>query len=280
MTVARSRMRATITLMTTATTTRFLGNCQLCEGDFKLDGNGMVHHGYKRPGDGTIHGDCPGVCRKPYELSCDDIKAVKPGYEHALADARTYLVRLESGLVTRVASEDRRGTVTEYIAGVSEFHVWTRALESKIWDVKYRIKDHERTIARFAERIAAWTLRPIRTVEEEVAKERAAKEERARGIAEKRAVKAAKVAATKMKQEALKVRRIAQHAELAAKFVALATAGDTTGGAVLLAELHRPKYHWVELWDLPKLCGDALIALNLFKKRKSDGHLIPASWQD
>jgi len=38
----------------------------------KLDEAGrMVHHGYKRPGDGAIYGDCWGVHWKPLEVSPD-----------------------------------------------------------------------------------------------------------------------------------------------------------------------------------------------------------------
>jgi hypothetical protein len=276
-------MRVTIKGMTTTndTVTRYLGNCQLCEGDFKLDGGRMVHHGYKRPGDGMIHGDCPGVYREPYELSCEDIKVAKASYEAGLPGIRAYLARLESNCVTRLVRTEWRGESIEYIAGVTALHSWVRALEIATWDVKNTIRSRERIIARFAERIAAWTLQPIRTIEEEQAKERAAKEERARIVVEKRAVRAAKIAATKAKQEALKAKRKAQHAELAAKIEALAAAKDFAGAADLWGQLcHKPKYRWVEMWDLPKLCGEALVTLRLFKVRKSDGHLIPTSWQD
>lgn len=46
-------------------TTRYIGNCQICEGEQKLHDGRMVHHGYKRPGDGQIDGDCPGVHADP-----------------------------------------------------------------------------------------------------------------------------------------------------------------------------------------------------------------------
>lgn len=41
--------------------------CQVCERQQCVDSRGvMVHHGYTRPGDGWIHGDCFGVGHKPY----------------------------------------------------------------------------------------------------------------------------------------------------------------------------------------------------------------------
>ena len=46
------------------------GTCPVCEGNFKRDGKGgMVHHGYQRPGDGFIHGDCFAVGYQPWEIS-------------------------------------------------------------------------------------------------------------------------------------------------------------------------------------------------------------------
>ena len=56
------------------TATRLLGTCPVCEGTFKTREGRMVHHGYERPGDGMIHGDCFAVNRLAYELSCDATK--------------------------------------------------------------------------------------------------------------------------------------------------------------------------------------------------------------
>jgi hypothetical protein len=53
------------------------GICPCCFGDYVADkstGAKMVHHGYERPGDGMIHGDCYGVGYAPYEVSCEGTK--------------------------------------------------------------------------------------------------------------------------------------------------------------------------------------------------------------
>jgi len=42
---------------------------------WKLRAGALVHHGYLRPGHGNIVGDCPGVGLRPYEETCDDIRA-------------------------------------------------------------------------------------------------------------------------------------------------------------------------------------------------------------
>jgi len=34
-----------------------LGTCPVCEGEYKVKGGVLVHHGYRRPGDGAISND-------------------------------------------------------------------------------------------------------------------------------------------------------------------------------------------------------------------------------
>jgi hypothetical protein len=85
---------------TSDTVTRYVGNCQLCEGDFKLTGaSQMVHHGYKRPGHGNIEGDCPGVFRLPYELSCEDIERYVKGLKAQLVDVQDSIKQIDAGKI-------------------------------------------------------------------------------------------------------------------------------------------------------------------------------------
>src|SRR5262245_23090079 len=67
--------------MSMTNVTRYVGFCPICEGDFKLvpkagrisgdkvSEHALVHHGYRRPGTGSIHVDCFAVGWLPYELS-------------------------------------------------------------------------------------------------------------------------------------------------------------------------------------------------------------------
>src|SRR4051812_32658676 len=61
------------------------GTCQACFGAFAVKSTSgiesqleMVHHGYKRPGNGYIVGDCWGVGKKPYEL---DVKVTQAWHQ-------------------------------------------------------------------------------------------------------------------------------------------------------------------------------------------------------
>src|SRR5271157_5749029 len=98
--------------------TRYIGNCQICEGDQKLHDGLMVHHGYRRPGTGYIVGDCPGVGEVPYEVSCELRKA--------------YLAALQSGRVKTVWGSQglrRVPQLVEYAVGVTEPQRFARAIE-------------------------------------------------------------------------------------------------------------------------------------------------------
>lgn len=47
----------------------FIGTCQACFGEFKVNETSklIVLHGYKRPGDGYTHGECAGTGHAPFE---------------------------------------------------------------------------------------------------------------------------------------------------------------------------------------------------------------------
>ena len=258
------------------TATRFIGNCQICEGDQKLHHGGMVHHGYRRPGDGYIVGDCPGVGQVPYEVSCDLVKSHRSLVGTKLVSSKKYLARLQAGDVTRLTKIEHRGgwgtmgknELIEYIAGVTEPYRWARAVESATWEVQSTVRQCEADIERCTRRINAWKPMPIRTVEEEVCKEEMAKAERAKIVADKRAAKVAKRAATDAKTEAREATRTAIRKDFEAKFRALAADSNVTlanrqvNARGLLAEMEKTKYrNW--LWLSTLECEEAFVALGL-----------------
>lgn len=210
-----------------STTTRHIGNCQICEADQKLHDGRLVHHGYKRPGDGYIVGDCPGVHAVPYEVSCELIKTYKEGVEYHLANKEAFLAKLKAGEVTKLTELKYRGAwkkseLVEYSVGVTEAHIWNRVLSHKISEVEGAIRYAKFDIERCTRRIAAWQPLPLRTVEEEQAKEDADKAARKAVKDAERAVRDAKKAATKAKQDALAARRQTIKDEFVAAFKALA----------------------------------------------------------
>ena len=133
-------------------TTRFIGNCQICERDQKLHVGRMVHHGYKRPGDGFILGDCPGVGQDPYEVSCDLVKSYRAGVEGRLANLESYLANLKAGKITYLR-ELRKfwfgrqpSEWVEYVAGVTAPHYWTTAVANVTYQTESSISQCKRDI--------------------------------------------------------------------------------------------------------------------------------------
>lgn len=255
--------------MTTETVTRYVGNCQICERDQKLHAGTMVHHGYQRPGHGSIVGDCPGVYAPPYEVSCERLKAYREQVFATLLSVRIHLRRLREGRITRIVVEPRwRGqTAIEYVAGVTAPWLWECTVEQEAQSAEYRARRLEREIERCDKRTAAWAPAPIRTLEEETAKLATAKAERAAVVAQQRAERAAKRQATRDKQAALAARREAEKADLRAKFAALATgiaplAERQAEGRTLLRRITTlGKYRWLWLHELG--ADESMVALGI-----------------
>lgn len=179
--------------------TRRVGFCQICEGEFKLHGELMVHHGFKRPGDGYIHGDCFGVNELPYERSCELVK----DYVSALRTRReavgNELRQLKAGTVTHFVTTRRTTWGPPVLLTRSVFvtdpYVWSTELEQRVSRVEAEIRNLEFDIRRCDKRIAVWRLVPIREIDE------------AKVDAEKRAEQTARVQVRDDKRAAVKAKR-------------------------------------------------------------------------
>jgi hypothetical protein len=161
------------------TATRHIGFCAFCEGDWKLDAdNRLVHHGYKRPGDGAIAGDCLGVSQAPYEVSAEPLKAYATALQNQLRELIAARERHLCVSYFEVFGTDRRTkkmTVDSYSKLVTPAYVWDRAHYMKLGNMNRHIDGVKREIARIEKHIAAWTPKAVRSVEELVEKRELAK---------------------------------------------------------------------------------------------------------
>lgn len=223
------------------TVTRYVGNCQICERDQKLTVDmKMVHHGYTRPGHGNIEGDCPCVGAEPYEVSCKAIKTYVKGLRDALAVTNARLAQIVAGEVTHFEKRDYKyesyGRIyftVSYSRFVTERYTFDSELRNEESCLKYQVSNLERDISHRDARIAAWKKVPVRTVEEEAAKEQAEKDARKAERDAAKAVRDAKKAATRARMEALEARRKAARDAFKARLVMLASqpAGPTRNAA-------------------------------------------------
>lgn len=160
---------------------RHVGMCAVCGRDQKVrlvDGAWvMVHHGFRRPGRGSIVGDCFAVHREPYEKSCQAAVDFRGMLVQALEGKRDFQARLESGEVTLLSSLETeysydypsgRLRTVDYAVGVTPAYRWERELTAKISSVKSEIGWLETDLREMDARIAAWPGRSVTEVREVV----------------------------------------------------------------------------------------------------------------
>ena len=220
--------------MTLEAFTRYVGFCPICEGDFKLvprpgvinysehEAMSLVHHGFIRPGDGMIHGDCFGVGWQPYELTTLVCEMWRDKMQSWLEATQRTLARLESpeldtlyGTTTepfhkalRERDIERHGSYwwkveSEYSEDIKlwvrrdgspwEQELFRKWRKSYIVDAKRDIGTATSEIERMTRHITSWTLKPVRTEEEWIEQDKAKRAaERAAKDAEKQAARDAK----------------------------------------------------------------------------------------
>lgn len=264
------------------TVTRYIGRCGVCEGDFKLLGGRLVHHGYRRPGHGYIVGDCFAVGYEPLERSTAASAEYREGCEKGRDGLRNYLGRLERGEVHEltvyrtVYEAGYRKEITEIVrdSDANERYRFEEALRIQIRETTRRIEWLGEEIARMSRLINDWVERPIRTVEEfERAVAEVLKEERTAREAERSARRQAR----DDKRSALEQKRAQwenEKRELMDKYRALfteyAAESPPNKRAALAAwtEMHRAKKRkgYLEFWPRALEIDEALIKLGLARR--------------
>lgn len=257
------------------TVTRLVGFCAYCERDIKLTPDGrLVHHGYQRPGDGAIHGDCRLVHAAPFEVSAEPLRPILADVREALATERAYLDRLVAGEVHHLTRRFRewRGPsgVATFSRFVSDRYVFDTEERNAIHASKGNVAHLAREIDRLTRWIETWTAKPIRTVEELARIEAEDKAAKAAAKAAKNAAKAAAKAAREAKADALAARKAAEFEAIVAEALSLAerkAAGeDIAKPAAKLRSLMKRSNSWTA-WGIEKsAAADALVAIGLAER--------------
>lgn len=192
-----------------ALVTRYIGKCPVCEGDYRLHKQLMVHHGYQRPGDGMIHGDCPGVGWPPYEISAEGTENYLQGVLSRIRNLGSALDRLQSGevqefrvLTNEYAVRRKHEAPNWKTLTPADGYEFKQVLKTRIYqtenELRYATQDGER-----CERlIQNWRPMPVRTLEEAQAVQDAGRAERAAEREAARQVRLDKERAKKAKQGA------------------------------------------------------------------------------
>lgn len=183
-----------------------LGTCPVCEGEFKTKNQKMVHHGYRRPGDGEIHDDCFGVGSLAYEVSDIGCKSYKSWVDGNKCSAKKQLDRLPEA--THISRLEIKGSWSyeqkHFAIGVTPPHIWEREINRLESELKHKIQHYEWEEDRMTRLIMNWVEKPLREVTEAVAQAlvKAEREKRAAERQAKRDEIAAKARALKEKRRA------------------------------------------------------------------------------
>jgi hypothetical protein len=143
------------------------GTCPACFGNFKLVPRtkrgrdktmpGMTLHGYKRPGRGTIHGNCLGQDWPPFELSPEGTLAFIDALERSQERLQGHLKRLQQGEVSSLPTTMNRMVDQDAVAG----EVWKRLLEREVSTTESQIHMLEGDLKRLQQHVSTWKQEPL-----------------------------------------------------------------------------------------------------------------------
>jgi hypothetical protein len=219
-----------------------VGECQICEGHYKIHGSRLVQHGYRRPGTGSTIGSCPGVGRLPYQKSCDaliDYREAMGRQQEALGE---WLGRLNRGEVDTLDVVTMRGSWNPpdrktYSRDTTEPRKWQELVGRERRETEYRKRQLEQESVRCSLRIERWVPREVALVRE-VEREQA--ERRSTTLAERKAKHEAKLAhkaALETRKAELEARREAERLDILT--TARELAAETSPDPAKILKLHR-----------------------------------------
>ena len=137
------------------------GECQICQNRQILSSKGMlVLHGYRRPGHGSIVGDCFGVGSPPWEVSCDALAAyVEELRRISAAEAQSArdVSKLTKLTVNRGTTRNPRFVdISEGDARELRYRTFAEERESRVEDHLRQSKLYAEAAASEARRLKTW----------------------------------------------------------------------------------------------------------------------------
>lgn len=281
------------------------GTCGVCERRIKLtlqaDGRmALVHHGYRRPGYGHIEGDCFGVGYEPHEHSPKAAADYKDACERRLVEvnehrgmherreavvltfgALLFLVRAgseqpESGDVRKMERVwtsagmmmGARGYFTAHRDEPCERPFYEEEIDRLLSALGREAVHLDIEIGRMRRMLTDWTPGTVKTWSEILEEKRVASEARAKDLADRRAVKAADLAAKKAKRDALEAKRAAILQGFQDEFrriAAMPESADRAAAARALArKLKSSANRWIWIYKLG--LDDVFVRLGLAER--------------
>lgn len=183
----------------------YVGTCQVCFNKQKIRNDRLVLHGYTRPGDGFLHGDCSGSNEFPYEEDCQLTKRILEMVESHLTELEKHLTKLKNheikdldyGYVIGIKYVLVKGYNGNFKRPVEETKIvkvhigdpeksappdvlhtyaylgipsYESLLQREIFDYEKRIQMTKRDVAFFKDKVNSWKATPLTPVETAAAK--------------------------------------------------------------------------------------------------------------
>jgi len=149
--------------------TRYLGTCGCCEREIKVRAGVLVHHGYRRPGDGSIEGDCYGARCVPHELSPEVARDYRDVVVWRRENEQKELQRAMTGQVTQLTDQKWNNAARQYELvelTPADGYNWRQALERYKNRLSSRVRNADAEVARMDRLLKDWAPKPLRMVEE------------------------------------------------------------------------------------------------------------------
>lgn len=276
-----------------------VGTCPVCEGEFHVQSGTMVHHGFERPGHGSIVGDCWAVGREPFEVSCKATQEYRAIIAQQLTNAALHLSDLVEGRIKtlhkdvsvygykfgrRTIIEPKYEEYTSTETDLARRYEWKRLFDHAKFQAESHVRMLQISVDRLDRMVARWEPKPLREVTEEVllmekAELEARKNARAAAAQAKRDAENAKRAAREAKEKAAEDAVNSFYAEWGQKFAELAKEGPeaATKARVLQDEMRKAakkaklRYHYKDHVDAAKMGQDEALA-TLKLAYKSNGY--------
>lgn len=144
-----------------------IGECPVCEGMFRLlpktrEGKdksmpGMVLHGYKRPGIGYIHSNCPGEFWPPFELSPEGTVYYLALVKKSLSAAEDRMKALERDEVEVLYGTPGK----QYKKSEMDPRDWAEKYEAEVASQKKKVVDIKKEVETLKKKISGWKHVPL-----------------------------------------------------------------------------------------------------------------------
>jgi hypothetical protein len=151
-------------LVAMAIKTRFIGTCATCWQNVRCPNGTLAHHGYKRPGWGSIHGSCLGTGHEPWEVSPLTGQIALDYFTQKVKDLRLRLEALPNATqLTPLWGQNPK----PILKADAKPYEWQSLYESTEKKLQHGLKDSTELRDDYEKKVREWQPSKVTTLEEQ-----------------------------------------------------------------------------------------------------------------